>query len=85
MWKLTGARRLDDGNGEFMLVHLDDNGEETKERLLIPVTLADNWTVEETPKMLLDADVSRLLMEMAMSLQCITHNDELNQDLLYTH
>jgi hypothetical protein len=84
MWKLTGARRIEDENGELLLIHLDENNEETQERLLIPVVFDADWDWTETPKQLDDLTVSRLLMEMIHSLQHITGQNELERDIVYT-
>ena len=83
MWKLTGARQIEDENGELLLIHLDENGEETQERLLIPVTLDDDWDWDDAPEQLNDSAVTRLLMEMVSTLTHITDQYELEGDILY--
>jgi hypothetical protein len=85
MWKLIGGRQMEDRNGEVLLINLTENGEETQERLLIPVAFDADWDWNKTPKQLDDIAVVRLLMEMIQSLHHITGQYEVEREIVYTH
>ncbi|MBT3367420.1 MAG: hypothetical protein HN416_09700 [Nitrospina sp.] len=76
---------MEDRNGEVLLINLTENGEETQERLLIPVAFDADWDWNKTPKQLDDIAVVRLLMEMIQSLHHITGQYEVEREIVYTH
>lgn len=68
MWRITEANRFDDKNGELLLHHLDNTGNPTTERMLLPVTIDPDYKWADTPSNFDDTEVIELLEDLIFAL-----------------